>query len=163
MLVTKKTIIRSLKCFSILLVFITTVNCESSKNHKYINVHFIQSGTTFPISMDCNFNGNENEQTGNLFYKKITDKSFIDRFYNEYESLKVSSVNKNHPDNRIMAFVHYNDKKTDTLCFGESYGIMINGIRMNDSEKLLKMLKDKIEYEATNKTTEEILGSSEKE
>ncbi|MCH2196356.1 hypothetical protein [Kordia sp.] len=152
---TKMKLLRCLKSLFLLLIFTIIFNCEDSQKDKYINIHFIQSGTSFPVSMDCTFSGNENEQIGDLFYKKITDVLFIDKFYNEYKNLEADSENKNHPDNRIMAFVHIDGKKTDTLCFGENHGLMINGIRVNDSEKLLKMLKDKIEYKTTYKSLDE--------
>lgn len=155
---TKMKLSRIFKCLSLSIIFTILLSCEDSKNNKYINIHFIQSGTNFPVSMNCSFSGNENEQTGNLFYKKITDVSFINDFYKEYKSLQADSENKNHPDNRIMAFVHYSDKKIDTLCFGESYGVMVNGVRMVDSPKLLPMLKDKINYDSTFKSKDEILG-----
>ena len=154
---------KSSKLFRIfLLLSISTLffNCNNKKSNKYINVHFIQSGTTFPVSMDCKFNGNENEQTGDLFYKKITDESFINTFYEKYKKLEVNHENKNSPNNRIMAFVHYENRKIDTLCFGENNGIMLNGIRMNDSPELLSHLKDKIDYHSTFKTKEEILNNT---
>ena len=134
---------------------------ENSKLDKVndcsFEVYFIQKGTAFPISMGCLNEVFDPEKSDTFFYKKVNNESFIRKFLVEYEKLNVSEEQKN-LDARITLYMKCFGKKTDTLCFGESYGVMLNGTRMNDSPLLLTLIKNEIQYSSTFRTKEEILN-----
>ncbi|QHI37248.1 hypothetical protein IMCC3317_26260 [Kordia antarctica] len=131
-------------------------HAQKLTSENYINVRFIQSGTTYPIRMNCIVSDIE-ESKNEIFFKKITDGKFIQQFVNTYQAFELSTENHS-TDFRITAFVHQKDKKTDTLCFGEDYGTYVNGIKMDDNTPLLPALKQRIHYKTTFRTKEEILN-----
>ena len=112
----------------------------------YLSVYFIQKGTTFPVRMDCSFTQDDGKSGDAMHYKRISDSIFLNIFFNEYNKLKISKEISN-IDVRFKIFIHLNDKKVDTLCLGENYGIIKNGIEMNDSKVFLDIIKTKINYE----------------
>lgn len=148
------------KIFSliILVTIFTIISCGNSKTEntetQYFDVYFIQKGTTIPISMGC-----INEiKDKNIFFQVINNDVFSTNFNKVLKSLTISKTKKN-VDVRITVYSKFKNKKTDTICFGENNGIVLNGITMNDSDELLRLLKNEINYETTFKSLEEVLDS----
>jgi hypothetical protein len=98
-----------------------------------------------------------------MHYRKVSDSIFLNIFFNEYNKLKISKEISN-IDVRLKIFIHHNNKKVDTLCLGENYGIIKNGIKMNDSKVFLNLIKTKINYESVfNDPMEEYKKAMEEE
>ena len=119
---------------------------ESKSKNNYLSVYFIQKGTTFPVRMDCNFTQDNGKYGDAMHYKRISDSIFLNIFLNEYNKLEISKESSN-IDIRLKIYIHFNNKKVDTLCLGENHGIIKNGIEMNDSKVFLDIIKTKINYE----------------
>jgi len=144
------------KCVLISLTFLFLFNCKKSNekeeninnNVSHLNVYFIQKGTTSPIRTDCNFIGDQERSIEEIHYKKITSKRFIEKFLGLKTAL-VQSKNNKSIDSKIKVYIKYENNKKDSICFGTNHGIVIDGITMDDSEKLLNMLKDEIKYNTT--------------
>ncbi|MQP51239.1 MULTISPECIES: hypothetical protein [unclassified Flavobacterium] len=138
---------------------------KASKGYKNncLSVYFIQKGTTFPVRMDCNFTQDNGKYGDAMHYKRISDSIFLNIFLNEYNKLEISKESSN-IDVRFKIFIHHNNKKVDTLCLGENYGIIKNGIKMNDSKVFLNLIKTKINYESVfNDPMEEYKKAMEEE
>jgi len=138
---------------------------KASKGYKsdYLSVYFIQKGTTFPVRMECNFTQDNCKSGDAMHYRKVSDSIFLNIFFNEYNKLKISKELSN-IDVRLKIFIHHNNKKVDTLCLGENYGIIKNGIKMNDSKVFLNLIKTKINYESVfNDPMEEYKKAMEEE
>ncbi len=138
-------------------------NASKVNKNEYLSVYFIQKGTTFPIRMDCNFTQDNGKYGDAMHYKKISDSIFLNIFFSEYNKLKISKESSN-IDIRLKIYIHFNNKKVDTLCLGENYGIIKNGIEMNDSKVFLNLIKNKIEYDSVfNDPMKEYRNVMEKE
>ncbi|MCH2195852.1 hypothetical protein [Kordia sp.] len=148
------------KYFLILLTF--SFSCEKSnevdKNIDYINVYFIQKGTTYPIRIDCSFVADQERSIEEIHYKKITNNEFIDKFLS-LKNVLTESKDSKPVDSKIKVFIKYKNNKKDSICFGAYHGIEIDGVKMNDSEELLEVLKNEINYDNTFRSLDEILNS----
>ena len=126
-----------------MIVFLMT-NCIRRENNpkvepsNYLEVFYIKPGIHYPMSIHCDMLRSE-------FFKKerlekvINDKKFVSQFLKIYKDYRPSEKESG-KDIRIQIYVHY-DKRVDTLCLGEHFYTFINGKRMNDSPKLLKLIK----------------------
>ena len=86
------------------------------------------------------------EQQASLFLiKKIANKSYLKKLLKSYDKLTVSAENHN-VDRRITMFLHQKNGVVDTLCLGENFGVVKNGILMNDSIEFLNLVKTGIGY-----------------
>ena len=94
-----------------------------------------------------------------LFFKHISEKSFLNKTKSLINSLETSDDTLNKIDGRISVLVHYKAKKTDSICFSESFGsITLNGLRMKDSERFQNLIKQEIKFENSHRTLNEVLG-----
>ncbi len=99
----------------------------------------------YPMQMVCGWPQNTDSLPKGYKYKRIYDKVSVDKFLNLYGKYKVATTNFG-VDVRIYILVHQGIK-TDTLCLGENFGVMLNGHSMEDSKELLSFIKQKIEFE----------------
>jgi len=121
---------------------------DKQKIDKFINVYFIQKGTTFPMRLGCVSTKDDGEPSKNMFYRKVSEQNFMDDFTQNYNELTISNEQSD-IDVRIKVFVHFGNKMVDTLCLGEHHGIVKNGTRMKDSVEFLNLVKKGIKYETT--------------
>ena len=105
-----------------------------------IKVLYLPRGMTVMTPVDCSniYIFSEHLQKGRI--KNLNDKIKIKNILGQ---LKPDS-NANPVDARIKCFIEYGNNKTDTLCLGEFFGILLNGERMQDDSLLFRIIKSSI-------------------
>lgn len=133
------------KIYIIITILFILTSCNKDKsNISYLDIFYLEKGMSANSRIDCEFiKGNWD---GLLHNKVIKDKEFLKKF--ELQYLKYRILNsKINIDARIKVLIYFNNKKTDTLCLGEFFDTLINNEPMNDNNKLLEILKTKINYD----------------
>lgn len=97
------------------------------------------------MRLGCGWPKNTDSLSENLKQIRVYDKTSVDKFLKLYRKYKIDSTDFS-VDVRIRILVHQGIK-TDTLCMGENFGVMINGKSMEDSKELLNYIKQRIEYD----------------
>jgi hypothetical protein len=114
---------------------------QSGEHDNYLEIFYLQGEKLYPFRITCNM------IRGEIFKKdrlelKIDDQKFVNQFLSLYRKYKASTETDDH-DTRIQVLVHQGIK-VDTLCMGGHYDTSINGKRMEDLPKLLKLIKDRL-------------------
>ncbi len=132
------------KLYYILILFLLS-NCRQENNKiEYLNIFFVEKGLTSQIPISCDrLKGKWNSNT--LFNKKLKNSSFLQKFETLYKNYQKNEEKTNTDiDVRIKVLIYLKNKNVDTLCLGENFNTYLNGKKMIDSPKLLKLIKDKI-------------------
>ena len=132
------------KLYYILILFLLS-NCRQENNKiEYLNIFFVEKGLTSQIPISCDrLKGKWNSNT--LFNKKLKNSSYLQKFETLYKNYQKNEEKTNTDiDVRIKVLIYLKNKNVDTLCLGENFNTYLNGKKMIDSPKLLKLIKDKI-------------------
>jgi len=128
----------------ILILFLFT-NCNQENNSiDYLNIVFVEKGLTSQIPISCDrLKGKWDTNT--LFNKKINSQLFIKKFEKLYKNYQTSKEKTDTIiDARIKIIIYLKNNNIDTLCLGENFNTYLNGKKMIDSPKLLKLIKEEI-------------------
>jgi hypothetical protein len=109
-----------------------------------LEIIFHKHHANYPMRLGCGWPKNIDSLSKNFKFIKVYDKTSVDKFLKLYRNYKIDSTNFG-ADVRIRILVHQGIK-TDTLCLGENFGVLINGKSMKDSKELLNFIKQRIEY-----------------
>lgn len=139
----------------IIIVSLILINCKkitSNDNFKdnncYVEFHYYNQGTHFPMRLACGTLKSGNPNNGRN-YKKLYDKIFVNKLVSYYSNLK--NAKEERFDARIQFLVHL-PNKVDTICMGEYFGIVINGTTKEDSEEFINFVKKEIYSNGSNDT-----------
>ena len=135
----------------IYLLLILFIGCFPKKDKSkidHLDVHFIYAGLHIMLGIDCNIIDDYNDKiilTNNKyrFYSKIEDQDVLLEFENLFNSLEneLIEIDSYSYDIRIKIIINWKDGTKDELCLGESFGGYLNGAGINNSSKVLKLIK----------------------
>jgi len=120
---------------------------EDIKNQDFfVEFYYHNQGALYPMRYACGKlkSGNTNS---NLNYKKIEGREFTEKVISYYSVL--NNVNEERFDARIHLLVH-TQKSVDTICMGEDFGVVVNGITKEDSKEFINFIKSEIYGNAPN-------------
>lgn len=117
-----------------------TPNSNSKDNNYYVEFHYYNQDTHFPMRLACGSLKSDNPNNGRN-YKKLYDKEFVTKLVSYYSNLK--NTKEERFDARIQFLVHL-PTKVDTICMGEYFGIVVNGTTKEDSEEFINFVKKEI-------------------
>ena len=118
----------------------TSLNTNSDDINYYAEFHYYNQDANYPMRFTCGSLKSNNPNNGRN-YKKISDKVFMDKLVSYYTSLENSKDERF--DARIQFLVHL-PNKVDTICMGEYFGIVVNGVPKEDSEEFVNFVKNEI-------------------
>ena len=122
-----------------ILIIVVSSSCSSPRIKK-IDLVYAPYDATVMIPVDChNFDYIFSESKKMVV---ISDQAELNGFQEELERLKKESSDVN-VDVRIKCIIQF-EKRVDTLCLGQSFGTILNGITMVDNPNLYKLITDKI-------------------
>lgn len=131
----------------LILLFLIVFSCNNTsvKNKNinqdyYIEFFYHNQEAKYPMRFTCGElkSGNVNSKPN---YKKIEDKKIVEKIVSYYSNLK--NAKEDRFDARIHFLVH-TGKKVDTICMGEYFGIVVNGVTKEDSDVFLNFIKKEI-------------------
>ncbi|WP_017732421.1 hypothetical protein [Nafulsella turpanensis] len=130
------------KKYLLYILVLAMLSCKSSKEDiEQVRVKFGPEETTVMVPVTC-------ESIDYIFpdsllkQKTITDKRFLEKLGKELSSLEQASEERN-VDIRMKLLIDY-PKKTDTLCLGEFFNVVLNGKLMDDNPELLNLVKSEV-------------------
>ncbi|WP_281987692.1 hypothetical protein [Aquimarina aggregata] len=133
------------------ILFFLFISCDNTSKIKLIDIYYLPNDTTTQTPVDCsslygdwkpelqNHKINKNKTLKNIEY-------LLTHLNNEVEESKNLSQ-----DVRIRCMIHFKNKKTDTLCLGESFDTYLNGQKVQDVPELFSLLKKELDYENSYK------------
>lgn len=126
-------------CFLILAMF--SCNSSSKQNIEQVRVKYGPEETTVMVPVTCE--SIDYIFPDNLLKQKIiSNKNFLQKLNEELSDLEQASEERN-VDIRIKLLIDY-PQKTDTLCLGEFFNIVLNGEQMEDKPELLNLVKSEV-------------------
>jgi len=132
-----------MKKIYILFVIFFISGCQETPTVKDIRIAYINTHIDLPHSLDCW--SLFSIDTIFLSQIRIKDPKITKPIYSIVESLKVDTTCQN-VDVRITCLIRYNnDRIADTLCLGEKWGTVLNGVYVYDNEKLSKLIKKELQ------------------
>ena len=127
-----------LKLLFVAMVFI--VSCSSNDKLMEMAIYHTPQEVTANYAISCvTFDG---EFESIIQSKKISDQETLQQFDNLIDGLS-NGKETDVEDIRIKVLLRYFDR-TDTLCFGEFFGVFLNGNEMTDNPELLLTIKEMI-------------------
>ena len=115
---------------------------KKNSNIDNLEVFYLPEGTTSDIPIECNHLYPSIFEF-DLLKKSFANQSILQKFEERLSNL-IESKDKPDMDIRIRIMIYYSNKNIDTLCLGEYFGTYLNGKKMVDDQKLLKMVKNEI-------------------
>lgn len=126
--------------------FCSNKKTDTTISDDTLEVSFIQKGVKSPMTIPC-WMINSTEFKNSKHHKLINDPKTIDNFKKLYSELSVIKEQSD-IDVRIQ-IVYLHNKKSDTICMGESFNISVNGVVMNEHKEFHNYVKEIINYEYT--------------
>lgn len=133
----------------IILLFMGTIvlfciNCSSRKEAiEHITINYLPPVTNVITLVSCDYFDKDFS-----YLKKevvLDESSFLNNFEKHLINLD-DSDSSYIIDVRIKCLIKRDDQNIDTLCFGEYFGIVYNGILMNNNVSFLDFIKNEIHY-----------------
>jgi len=111
---------------------------------KNLEIIYDKPGRLYPMRLGCGWPKNIDSLNQDYKYLRVYDKTSVDKFIALLKECKKDTSDFG-ADVRIKILIHQG-LKTDTLCLGENFGIIKNGVSMCNSNKLLNFVKKRINY-----------------
>ena len=133
--------------YKLIILIILLFSCNNTKIKKvnknqdyFIEFFYHDQGVKYPMRYTCGKlkSGNINSKPN---YKKIKNKEYVQKIISYYSNLE--NNNEERFDARIHFLVHH-EKKVDTICMGEYFGIVVNGVTKVDSKEFIDFIKEEI-------------------
>ena len=117
-----------------------TLDNENENQTFFVEFFYHNKGAKYPMRYTCGklISGKTNSKPN---YKKINNKEFTEKVISYYNNLKGAK------DERFDARIHFlvhSQKGVDTICMGETFGIVVNGVTKEDSEEFINFIKNTI-------------------
>ncbi|QXP79193.1 hypothetical protein [Winogradskyella sp. HaHa_3_26] len=125
----------------VVVFFLFLTSCNSNKITS-IDFHYTKPGISSPSQTFCS--SNLFVDLENIRFKKITNKTFLDKF--EQRLIKLKESDEFSINSRIFALINYEDGNMDTLCIGEYRGICFNGNILSDNEDFHNLIMDELDF-----------------
>lgn len=117
-----------------------TINTNKENQTFFVEFFYHNKGAKYSMRYTCGkITSGKSDSKPN--YKKINDKEFTEKVISYYSNLKDTK------DERFDARIHFlvhSPKGVDTICMGETFGIVVNGVTKEDSEEFINFIKDGI-------------------
>lgn len=125
-------------------VLMVCINCRQEKEGiENVTIYYLPPFTNVITPVSCDYF----DKDFSYLKKKVTfsDTSILNNFEKHLINLTISDSSYI-IDIRIKCLIKKHNQKMDTICFGEYFGIIYNGILMNNDSSFLNFIKKEIHY-----------------
>ncbi len=133
------------KLFLLLIIF--NLSCKNeiiSYPPENLEIISDKPGRHYPMRLGCSWPKSIDSLNRDFKYLRVYDKTSVDEFLRLLNECKKDTTDFG-ADVRIKILIHQGTK-TDTLCLGENFGIIKNGVSLSNSKELVNFVKKRIKY-----------------